>query len=115
MRMTGKTATFANESDQVLMPATLALHAHEPMLQSSTAKIRLKLIANEPGDSPALPLPMSEERALMALNYIVEHRVLRAVTRIATRNVATGSIGTGALNTGTEYVPHCILGCAPPA
>jgi hypothetical protein len=50
MRMTGKTATFANESDQVLMPATLALHAHEPMLQSSTAKIRLKLIANEPGD-----------------------------------------------------------------
>jgi hypothetical protein len=78
------------------------------------AKIGLKLVAHEAGNPPTLLLQLREERALVAIDHIVEHRFFRAMTLIATRDVAAESMGTGALNTATAHTPHCISRCPPP-
>ena len=58
------------------------------MLQPPAAKSGFELIAHEPGNSPTLLLQVREERALMALDHIVEHRLFWAVTHIATLDFA---------------------------
>jgi len=85
----------------MLVPATLALHAHEPVLQPPAAKIGFELSTHEPRNPPPLLPQLGEQFAVMAFDHAVENRFFWAVTLIATPDTTASGLRTWTQNRGT--------------
>ena len=69
-----------------MLVATLrTLGSNETVLESTTAKIRIELVANVPGQRPALLFETGKERLGRVFHGTVEHRLLGAMAPVARR------------------------------
>jgi len=68
--------TLAGECDKVFVAAAVALHAHEPVLESATAQVILELGQHKAWQRGLVSLECMSQGWQMLLHYGIERRVL---------------------------------------